>query len=360
MRKLCTVRIISKLEPIKNADRIELALIDGWECVVKKGEFSEGDTCLYFEIDSLLPETEPFEFMRPRKFRVRTIKLKKQISQGLALPLSVLSYFLISPNSVKVGDDLTSKLGIKKYDPEATKKLKRVSPKKKIKQTKLNNFLLRLSNFIKGYGWVIDIYKYPSFIKKTDEERIQNVPQVLIHRQGKVHHITEKLDGCSASYAYYKGKFYVCSRNRNLVKDNNSQWWKIANKYDLKNKLKNQDVPLIIQGEIIGPDVPSNKYKLKDLDFYVFTITIISNGIPVGLEERLNITESLGLKHVPVLNKYFVFEENLTVQKMVTLASGKSKITPDMEREGIVVRWNIDDRHSFKVVNPEFLLKYKE
>lgn len=93
MRKLATIREIKDIQPIEGADRIEVATVDGWQVVIKKGEFKVGDKIIYIEIDSIVPEREEFEFLRDRKFRVRTIKLRKQISQGLIMPLSILGNY---------------------------------------------------------------------------------------------------------------------------------------------------------------------------------------------------------------------------------------------------------------------------
>lgn len=93
-RKLASIQIISDLKPIEGADKIEVATCLGWQCVVKKGEFKIGDKCIYWEIDSIVDSTNPiFEFMKERKFRVKTQKFLKTLSQGLLMPLSVLKHY---------------------------------------------------------------------------------------------------------------------------------------------------------------------------------------------------------------------------------------------------------------------------
>ena len=115
MRKLATIREVADIRPIQGADNIEVAQIDGWECVVRKGEFHVGEHVIYVEVDSVLPDRPEFEFMRNRKFRVRTIKLRGQVSQGLVFPLAVLPV----GTPTELGQDVTKELGIEKYDPQA-------------------------------------------------------------------------------------------------------------------------------------------------------------------------------------------------------------------------------------------------
>lgn len=170
MRKLATIRMISEKRPIEGADRIEVAVVDGWEVVVKKDEFQIGENVVYIEIDSIVPEREEFEFLRERKFRVRTIRLRKQISQGLILSMSILPH-----RRFGVGDDVTNILGIKKYDPEAEQEAKLLNTK----ESKVKNPIIK---FMLKFGWFRKLYLkpktrkggFPIWIVKTDEERIQN------------------------------------------------------------------------------------------------------------------------------------------------------------------------------------------
>ena len=139
MRHLATIREITTLRPIAGADRIEVAQVDGWECVVQKGEFHTGEHIVYIEVDSIVPERPEFEFLRDRKFRVRTIKLRGQVSQGLVLPLSIL------PNGAPadLGADVTDVLGIKKYDPEAQQEAQLLTKQPAKPKSALMRFLMR-------------------------------------------------------------------------------------------------------------------------------------------------------------------------------------------------------------------------
>lgn len=358
MRKLASVRRIADIRPIEGADKIEVCVVDGWECVVKKDEgFKIGDLIVYIEVDSILPERKEFEFLRDRKFRVHTIKLRKQISQGLVLPLSIL------PNkSYREGDDVTNVLNIKKYDPQAERE--KAMLEKNTMKTKniVIKFLLRFKWFRKMY---IKPRKggFPSWIVKTDEERIQNkVKMFEIERDLRTEFCaTEKLDGQSATY-YIKryGKkleFGVCSRNIKLSKADNSSYWTIARQYNIENVLKNiiDDADsVVLQGEIIGEGIQGNKYKISGYDFYAFNLII--NGKKQDQSIMDILLKQQGIKSVPVIYDHIALKE--TIPETVSYAKGNSVLLPSQKREGLVFR-NYDRNISFKVINPEFLLAEK-
>ncbi|KKN67697.1 hypothetical protein LCGC14_0458410 [marine sediment metagenome] len=389
MRKLATIRQISKLEPIPKADRIEMALIDGWEAVVKKGEFKEGDFCVYFEIDSILPDLEVFEFMRPRKFRVKTARFMGQIAQGLAMPVDIMKLFV---NAAVIGEydnfdewveqkglnfNVTKIIGVIKHDPDRAKAENRRNNRKDHKRNFIIEYMLSFALFRKFYFTFISkkrVRNFPWFIKKTDEERIQNIPRIFKHWDGKQAYVMEKLDGCSATYAIFKDNkwfnklfkkvFYVCSRNLALHKENQTEWWEMARKYDIKNKLLKVGKNIAIQGEIIGPGIQKNKYKLDEIKLFVFNVIDIDENRKYTLEERLVFCDKYGFEFAFV-DVYIDIEEDMNVKFMVEMSKGDSVYQntdriKNLQREGIVVRLLEDDRHSFKVVNPEFLLKHDE
>jgi RNA ligase (TIGR02306 family) len=166
MRKLASIQKIKSLEPIEGADAIEKATVLGWQLAVKKGEFKVGDLAVYCEIDSLLPDRPEFAFLKPRGMRIRTIRLRGQVSQGICFPLSIL------PEDIEPQEDMdvTEILGITKYEPPIP---------------------AYLSGKVKG--------KFPSFIPKTDETRVQVLQKVLDKYQGISCYVSEKLDGSSAT-----------------------------------------------------------------------------------------------------------------------------------------------------------------
>ena len=249
-RQLVTVREIERLDPIDGADRIEVATVDGWQVVVKKGEFQVGDKGIYFEIDSWVPITiAPFLRSpgKPEKLfkgvdgeRLRTIKLKGQISQGLLLPTHTV------PFPCNLGDDLTLNLGVTKWEKEVP---------------------AQLAGQVKG--------NFPSFLRKTDQPRIQNVFR-NVERQSGLFEITEKLDGSSMSVYLYDDpdgiKSGVCSRNLDLKPDPANAFWSVVFRDDIINKMTSLRRNLALQGELVGPGVQKNPYQLSQLEFYVFDI----------------------------------------------------------------------------------------
>lgn len=366
MRKLASIRRVAELKPIPGADRIEVALVDGWECVVKKGEFAVGEQVIYVEIDSIMPEKPEFEFLRDRKFRVRTIKLRKQISQGLVLPVSLLK------GSFKDEDDVTEALGVTKYDPEAAEEAKVLAKSIKNKEEKswiFRNIVKPLFRFSFFREWYLKknnikekVKVWPSWITKTDEERVQNcVSMFNKERDAKTtFYVTEKLDGCSASYSWHEGEFTVCSRNVWLKTPDDSHYWEMANFYAIKDALA--DIAkkyglhtVVLQGEILGEGIQKNKYRIQGHVFRAFNLEF--NGKPMDYENMESMLKPYNIPCVPLLQKDMYLPE--TVQDMVKRSIGPSTLRNEQSKEGIVVR-DIQRRISFKVINPEFLLKEEE
>lgn len=359
MRKLATIRKISAIRPIPGADRIVVAQVDGWECIIKKDEFAVGELIVYVEVDSILPERPEFEFMRDRKFRVRTIRLRGQISQGLVLPLSVL------PRGAahQEGEDVTQLLDIKKYDPQASQE-EELEPLAQQASNPIQRFLLRFGWYRALNGADSADTSFPKWIAKTDEERVQNCVKLFTRcRDEKLPLlVTEKIDGQSATY-YLERKgwgryhFGVCSRNLRLPQSNNTSYWRIAHQYEMEKVLrkvigKNQYV--VLQGEIIGRNIQKNKYTVNGYDFYAFNL--IYPGRKCSTNEIANILAPHGIKTVPYLETITLPE---TIGELVEYAKGKSHLLETQEREGVVLRSN-DCSISFKVINPEFLLSHDE
>ena len=375
-RKLAHIEIIEKLEPIPGADKVCKATILGWTCVVPINQFKVGETIVYIEEDSILPVIPYFFFMEPRRYRVKIIKLRKTISQGLVISLKDVEQIVKELNKkidifkfdAPCGIDLTKLLGIIKRDPQRTEEDK-LTQEAQYKNP-VHKYLLR-------FPWYRDLFKkpksWPSWIVKTDEERIQNIPSILVKYSDELIYWTEKLDGCSASFSYKNLKilkiisrwiFTVCSRNIWQKTKHASNYWKIAEKYDLQRKLKNYNKELIIQGEIVGPRIQKNKYKLKEHKFFVFTIHDIKKNIRYGLVRTRQICKDLDLEMVPILSSKAALKESFsTIQDAVEQSKGMS-VLEDINREGIVVRQYDDSEAqtgiSFKVINPTFLLALDE
>ena len=362
MRKLATIRTIKEMRPIPEADAIETAIVDGWECVVRKSEgFKQGDLIVYIEIDSIVPERPEFEFLRDRKFKVKTIKLRKQISQGLVLPTSIL------PEGTKIeeGYDVTDILGVKKYDPEgdAEQKLSKDAPNPK---NPIIKFLMRFKWYRKYFVKSKRRYGFPDWIVKTDEERIQNKTIMfdIEKKKGTLFIVTEKLDGSSlTTFVEKRGKkfdFGVCSRNVNLTNTpDNSAYWTIARQFNIEGvlteiaKLFNAD-KVVLQGEILGDGIQGNKYKINGYDLYAFNLII--DGKRIDTLSMDEILKGFGIKVVPIIDANFKLKD--TIPDMVEYAKGDSVLLK-RKREGIVLR-NYDNYVSFKVINPEFLLEDKD
>jgi len=261
------------------------------------------------------------------------------------------------------GDDVTKILGVKKYDPEGDREKKLI-----VKGGNKKRFFL--FEYLRQYAWFRNLLhkfgvgrkrNFPQFISKTDEERVQNMPNVFKQRAGTVCYMTEKLDGQSATYAIYKNKFYVCSRNLTLYKNDGSAYWKIAEMYDIEKKLRNSGYKNIaIQTENVGPSIQGNKYKLSEVMPFVFNIKDLDKEIYFNLEEKVTWCDMVCMKHVPIISHEFLLTESMDVKSMVEMAKGRSEIGA-CKREGIVIRSIVDDKKlSFKAINQEFLLQYEE
>lgn len=357
MRTLASVRTISSLKPIPGADKIELATVDGWECVVKKGEFREGETVVYIEVDSIVPERPEFEFLRDRKFRVRTIKLRGQVSQGLVLPMSILP-----TGRYTLGSDVTNTLGITKYDPQAQQEAQLLQNAKP--RNKLVKYMMRFSWYRHLFAKPKQKGGFPDWITKTDETRVQNMPAAFeAHRaQGVRFSATEKLDGQSATYflkkvSRRKYEFGVCSRNIRLSSPDNSSYWAIAQKYNIEKVLKQligEHDSVVLQGEICGNGIQGNKYHIGGYELFCFNLHF--PGHKCSTKEIAFLVEPFGLKTVPIVAEDIPLPDSITA--LVEYSKGNSVVRSDQKREGLVLR-NAENDISFKVINPDFLLAEK-
>jgi RNA ligase (TIGR02306 family) len=335
MRKLASIQKIRSLEPIDGADAIQKATVLGWQLVVKKGEFEEGDWAVYCEIDSLMPNKPEFEFLQPRGMRVRTIRLRGQISQGICFPLSILP-----PDFPIVEDaDCTDILGITKYDPPLA---------------------ACLSGTAKG--------KFPSFIPKTDETRVQVLQGLLNKYKGTTCFITEKLDGSSVTFFQKDDSFSVCSRNLELEYNTDNSLWKQATQLKIAEKLQALNRNIALQGEIVGEGIQGNKLQLKGQIVYFFNAFDIDKYEYLGFEEFTSLMQTLDLQTVPILATDYTLDND--IDTLVKMATMRSTLCTTAWAEGIVIRPLIEltDTHSqtahgrisLKAINPEFLLKYGE
>lgn len=332
-RKLASLQRVRELVPIENADAIELARINGWQCVVKKGEFAPGDLGVFFEIDAIPPETELFAFLwknevpRPATFRIRTMKLRGALSQGLLMPLTAFPEVQGLPE----GENVTELLGVGKYEPPIP--------------AGMGDFRA----------------PFPPLLSKTDEARVQSMPAVLEELRGLPYVITLKCDGTSATYLIdpRDGQFHACGRNHSITEGEN-HYWRVARKYDLEAKLKARP-NLAIQAEVVGPGIQKNRLGLKELELRIFDVWDILTHKRLPHAEAREILAELGLPVVDTVEEGESFAH--TQESLLALAEGLYPGTQN-EREGIVIRPKTErhsevlaGRLSFKAISNRFLLK---
>ena len=338
MRKLATIRRIQQVNPIPNADNIEVARVDGWWVVVLKNQFQVGDLSIYFELDSWIPSTIAPHIHKDFKeyngvpgSRLKTIRLRGQISQGLLLPISEDLRIDLSFNDIEPieGLDLTDHLGIQKWEAP-------VSPT--LRGNAMGNF--------------------PSFIPKTDQERIQNLRSHLDrwNNEQVKFEVTEKLDGTSFTAFIRDDDFGVCSRNLRLREDDNNLYWKTARKLDLEEKIRGLHRNISIQGEIIGEGVQKNRYQIKGHSLFVFGVYDIDAGIYLTPYDRHDIIRRIGLQSVPVVHSEWVMQHEIS--DILAMSEGMSGLNK-VEREGFVFN-RLDYHESFKSISNKFLLKYED
>jgi len=338
MRKLATIRRISDIQPIPNADAIEVATVDGWQVVIKKGEFQVGNLAIYLEIDSWVPNTiAPFlsKTKEPRVYqgvpgeRLRTVKLRGQVSQGLLLSVRILPPARV----LEEGDDVSEELNINKWEMEIPAQLR---------------------GTVKG--------SFPSFIPKTDQERIQNLVHELEQWKGsnELWEITEKLDGSSMTVYVNQGYDGVCSRNLDLKQDDNNSFWKIAIQERIHDRIREVFGPrnIALQGELIGPGIQGNKYNLQELKFYLFDIFDIDRQVYISAKERHELCFQMVLTHVPVMTVRSL-DKDITVASLLKLAEGPSFLNLTVEKEGYVYKNANNPNMSFKTISNAFLLGEK-
>lgn len=352
MRKLASIQTVNAVEPILNTDAIERVRVLGWWVVVKRGEFAVGDRIVYCEIDSLLPERTEFEFLRKScfkaaivlggqevqraGFRIKTVRLRGQVSQGICFPLAILP----TGTPTDDGADVTDALAVIKHDPPPP---------------------ANLAGRVKG--------SFPGFIPKTDETRVQVLEQVLLRHAGKVLNVTEKLDGSSFTAFLRDGTFGVCSRNLLLDESDDTHLFiQLAKRLEIGATLVRMrdkyGFDPAVQGEVIGPGIQANKYGLRQAELRVFNLFDISASRLVDLGRSLELLREFRLDVVPQLESITL---NHGVDDLIRLSEGVSVLNPKVQREGIVLRPNVEEfepelggRLSFKAINPQFLLKYDE
>ncbi len=314
---IATIQIIKNISPIEGADRIEVARVLGWDCIIKKGSFKIGDMCIYVEPDTIIPKKFVDDACdTDEKIRLRTIKMRGQISQGLILPANILGW-VEKAIIDKVGVDVSECLGITKYE-------KPMPP--------------HLQGVAEGM--------FPRFLRKTDEVRIQSVPEYIDILWDKPYYITTKLDGTSATFYRFNGKFGVCSRNLEL-KDGENVYWQMVRKYQIADWLPEGTC---IQGEIVGQGIQGNKMGLPDVRLFMFNVFDINEQKYKSIFDDVSCIPTVPIEEIGGGFRY-------TLPQIISRSIGNYE--NGEPKEGMVVR-SMDSAISFKVINTDFLLRWNE
>ena len=403
-RELAYVTIVDDIEPIVGSDNCECAIVGGWHIMVRKGQFNVGDPAIYFEIDSKVnPNIEAFSFLAKRNYKIKTQKFTfggkgNFISQGLLMHPSDFGWVTQVDGSIWIPGDgdhgrhdvddesrfLTKILGVTYADAEDNqRKAPSVDKYKKMVQRHPNIFKKSWARWMMKREWGRKLMFFffgkkkdkkngwPSWVSKTDEERIENLPWIL-NDKSKTWIATEKVDGSSTTFTMKRGKhnkyeFYVCSRNvcfdsvdKPCYYDTNI-YWEMAEKYNMFDVLKRfldgyPEVEWVtIQGETYGEGVQKNTYDINGHDFKAFNLIDSVRG-------RWNSSQMKGLLEyqweipcVPILDGNFTLPD--TVEELREYVNSQPSTINKKMKEGIVFR-SQDGTQSFKCVSPEYLLKY--
>lgn len=352
---LASVQRIVNVTPIEGADAIETATVLGWEVVIKKGEYQVGDLCCYIQIDTIVPEKPEYEFLRDKKFRVRTIKLRKQISQGLIVPLPKGTW--------SEGDDLTDVIGVKKYEKPDTNPVRYQKPRVPKKWYKRIIYNFKYKFLYKVFPFLLKKER-SDFPKKlvsiTDQDRIQNIPKVLQTHAGKTFVVSYKLDGSSITIIHNKfastSKYRICSRRFELHGKNND-WYKVFTETNFKIHIQKlvkhfNTNGIIVQGEAIGK-FNGNHHKLQKNEIRLFNIYV--DGKRINQKLFIEVCTTLNVPHCPLYKEIVL---NHTLPEILKISQIKDILNPSVEAEGLVWRC-VDDNLSFKVINNNYLLKHE-
>jgi hypothetical protein len=381
-RSLAHIEKVIEVLPIAGADRIELVKVLGWQCIILKGQMKVGDKCLYIEIDSVTPDLPMFEFLRDRRFRVRTIKMRGQLSQGLAMPIdaALLKQLGMKESDLSEGLDVTDQMKISKYDPQLAAELKALAALyNRTGYSKKDKWKITL--WFLHFAWFRWIYfkifrprrrlPWPGWVSHTNEPKFQDSPDRFLNpetiEKNEPYYVSEKLEGMSATYfivpgprSWSKPEYGVCSHN--FRRHPGEGAWGIVGTR-IEEKMKDAfkcDFPegFALQGEIIGPGIQGNIYKRTDLEFYVFG-AIKRDGTKLDFHKIEDFCRRYDFIMVPILDRGIQLREH-TLDSLLAYADGKSILAgADTIREGVVIR-SMNQEISFKVRSNEYLLNEKE
>ena len=395
-RELAYLVKVDEIKPIEGKDRVECAVVNGWTIMVRKNQFKPGDIGIYFEIDSKVPPKEEFEFLAPKKYKIKTQKYGNFYSQGLLMHPDDFGWtcdgnvIIDNENKSHCIDDeskfLTKTLGVK-YSVVEDNKRKSNSLNAYGKMAQRHSKLFKKQPFkwlmtkdwgrkflFVFFGKKRDKRGWPEWVTKTDEERVENMPWILADKEPWI--ATEKIDGTSTTFTMKRGKFgkyefYVCSRNvcfdapgRECFYDSNV-YLEMAEKYNIEAHMKDMLGVhpewdwVTIQGETYGPSIQKNTYNRKDHNFAAFNIITSDKGRWDTLGMRRFLHDGYKIPCVPVLATNYILPDTVEeLRAYVHSAPSVSDMSFDPQlKEGIVFR-SLDGSKSFKCVDPEYLIKY--
>lgn len=380
-RELAYVVKVDEIRPIEGADRVEVAIVNGWHIMVRKDQFKPGDLAVYFEIDSKVPAEEPFMFLEPKHFKIKTQKYFKGtvISQGLLMSFEDFGW---EKDAYKLGDFLTQKLKVTyAVEEDNARKASSVDKYKKMAQRHGKLFSHQPFRWLMRRTWGKKILfmffgktsdkktGWPAWVAKTDEERVENMPWILENKNPWV--ATEKIDGTSTTFTMKRGKFgkndfYVCSRNvvfdkpdKNCFYDTNV-YIEMAEKYDIEKILESiltNDPTLdwvTLQGETYGAGIQKRDYGLKEHRFAGFNFITSKEGRWDSVRAAKFMTQ-YNIPWVPILDENYILPD--TIEELRAFSHSEGSRIDGVIKEGIVFR-SQDGSMSFKCVDPEFLLKF--
>ena len=400
-RELAYVVRVDDIKPIDGRDRVECAVVGGWTIMVRKGQFHPGSLGIYFEIDSQVPEKEPFMFLAQKKFKIKTQKYKTPNgqfwSQGLLMAPEDFNWYMNDIRTAIIEMDATNDEGYHAVDNESRFLTKRLGVTyavaednarksgsmdkyKKMAQRHPKLFAKKPIRWLMRRNWGKKLLfalfgkkkdkksGWPAWVKKTDEERVQNMPWILQNKEPWI--ATEKIDGTSTTFTMKRGRFgkfdfYVCSRNVVFDKPDkvcfydSNVYLEMAEKYDIENALKdilksNPELKWVtIQGETYGPGIQKRDYSATEHEFAAFNFITSTEGRWNSLKAK-ELLSFYDIPWVPIIDKEFILPD--TVEELLDIATDMSVIDGGM-REGLVFR-SLDGTQSFKAVSNEFLIKY--
>ncbi len=360
-RKLASLQRIVSVTPHPNADSLEIVRVLGWNVIAKLGEYKPGDLTIFCEIDSVLPAVEEFEFLANKNYRIKTIKLRGLISQGICIKPSTIASSVRFPDFVSLSDHFAlSRINEEQIELYAVR-----DQDGRLIEVSEGSDLTAVLNIVKYTAPIPACLagnvrgNFPSFIPKTDEDRVQNIYSDLIKTPEYLEgdwEATIKIDGTSFTAYFNEGDFGVCSRNWDLKESDTNTHWKVANSLDLRSKMTSLGKNIAIQGELYGEKIQGNKEGIKGVKLAVFNVFDIDKGLPMSSERRLEMCKMLQVDHVPIIEYCNI--STFCVEDFVNYANGPS--LNNKVREGVVFKSRQNPSTTFKVINPQWLLAHDE